>query len=395
MVKEKPTEEFDISTSQVITPLEKEEQPLTSVYSQNELTEEEKVSSDELGLAFNSFLKDKYDLQEGIAIKTTIPSGIDLLDVLMGGGFATALVQIVGMPGSGKTALASKIIATGQRKYPGKFIGVFVDTEEAMTTERLTQLGVSRPKLKPYTNLTVEKIFKLIEGLCTFKDSNPELQDVPAAIVWDSIANTLTERGMISEDINSVLGEKARVLSHLLPMYIQKLNAYRISLVSVNQLRDKIDMSRFQSAPDLKFLSDKNLPGGKSILFNSVQLLLLKQGKNIQGEYGFNGFIVQGKFVKNKLFQPNIQFPLVFSFERGFSNFWTNYELLKEYKRIKAGAWCSLISCPNIKFRQFQAIEKYRQEDEFRTAWDSEVKDVLKTEFIDKYKVNEEDDGIF
>ena len=366
---------------------EKEEKLQTSEYMQNVLTDKQVKDADELSATFDAFLSKEFDIKADSSIKTTIPTGIDLLDVLSGGGFATSLVQLVGPPGCGKTALACRVLATGQKKFAGKFMSAFLDSEESMTVDRLIQLGVSQPRIQPHSDMTVEKTFKMIEAMCVFKENNPAIHDVPSAIVWDSIANTMTEKGSISDDINTVLGEKARVLSHYLPKYVRKLNKYKICLVGINQLRDRIDMGQFSKAPDLKFLGDKNLPGGKSLLFNSVQLLLLRPGKAIGGDEGFgvNGFIVSCKFIKNKLFTPNIDFKLVFSFERGFSNFWTNFEMLKDTKRIRPGAWCTLLSYPSLKFRQKDSIKFYTEDPLFRAAFDADVKDALQTEYLDKY----------
>lgn len=384
-------DDFVDTTKPKVKVEEKEQKILTSEYTKNVLTEEELKSAKDLVKSFSLFLSNKMDISEDDGIKTTIPTGIDLLDTVMGGGFATSLVQIVGNPGTGKTALACKVLATGQRKFPGKFIGMFVDSEESMTTSRLIQLGVNNPPINPYGDVTVEKVFKMVEGMCIFKEENPVLMDVPFAIVWDSIANTLTEKANITDDVNSVLGEKARVLTHALPKYVKKLNKYKISLVAINQLRDKIQMGPFPTVADLKFLSDRSIPGGKSALFNSVQLLYLKAGKSIKGEYGFDGFLVECRAVKNKLFTPNIDFTLVFSFERGFSNFWTNYELLKKFKRVQSGSWCKLNEYPKVKFRQKDAIRLYREDPDFRQCWDEQVRSVLEEEYIKRFSSTTED----
>ena len=61
-----------------------------------------------------------------------------------------------------------------------------------MSTDRLAQLGVRYPKIRPYTDITVEKVFKFVEALCSYKENNPQYLDYPSVIVWDSLANTLT-----------------------------------------------------------------------------------------------------------------------------------------------------------------------------------------------------------
>jgi len=352
----------------------------------NSITDEEADASKELQENLKTFLGNQFKIEIPENTRMTIPTGLDVLDAILGGGVGTGFVQFIGPPGSGKSALVSKIIATGQRKWPGKFISVYLDSEESMTSDRLAQLGVVNPKVEPYNSMTIEKIFQIVEGIATYKEENPSLADIPSVIVWDSIANTLTEAGTLSEDPNQVLGQKARVLSHLLPKYVAKLNKYKISLVAINQLRDKIDIGIFKTPNDLKFLGDKQLPGGKAQLFNAMQIFYFRPIGDIKGEYGFLGTKVKGKTVKNKLFSPNIETELIFSFERGFSNFWTNFEFLKSTKRINSGAWCYLVDYPEKKFRQVQAIELYRSDPKFKECFEREIKDAIQTEIIDKYK---------
>lgn len=363
----------------------KEDKIQTSEYQKKELTESEKKAAIDLISAFSTHLSGNYKIDPGISIRSTIPTGIDVLDTILGGGVGTGLVQLVGPPGSGKSALAVKVLATGQKKYPGKFIGVYIDSEESMTSNRLAQLGVNNPPINPYTGVSVEKVFQIVEGLCAFKDQNPELINYPSCIVWDSIANTLTDGGIEKEDPNSVLGQKARILSHLLPKYVTKLNKYNICLLAINQLRDKIDMGIFKTPNDLKFLGDKEIPGGKSVKFNSIQLFFFRPTGDVKGEYGFSGTKVQGKSVKNKLFSPNIDIDLIFSFERGFSNFWTNFELLKNVKKIKSGAWCKIVGYEEKSFRQIEAIKLYKEDAKFRDVYNKHVKDTLIEEYIKKY----------
>lgn len=357
----------------------------------DQFSPEEIEAANELHNSLRTFLSDVEKIEQTEdEIQTTISTGIDVLDALLGGGVGTSFVEIVGQPGAGKSALAARLLATAQRKYLGKFIGVYLDSEEVMTKERLAQLGVNHPKITPITKLSVEKVFKIIEGICAFKEEykkkDKSVLDTPSIVIWDSIANTQAESGLVVEDPNKIIGLKARLLSFYLPKYVQKLNKYNISLVAINQLRDKLDMGQYAPAPTLKFLADKSIPGGNAPLFNAVQLLYLQVKSDLKEVYGFNGISVKGRLVKNKLFTPNIDFLMLFSYERGFSNFWTNYELLKEYKRISAAAWCTLNAYPGKKFRQKDAIKFYREDPQFREIWDSEVKDVIDVEYIQKYK---------
>lgn len=378
--------------SELIKVENKETELQTSIYSKISLTDEELSAAQELQDDFTEFLKTTQGLVPDYSIRNTIPTGIDLLDTLMGGGAATGLLQIIGPPGSGKSALAAKIVATSQRKFKGFTRSTYMDGEDSTDKRRLAQLGVTQPLIEPYTQLSVESVFKCVEGICNYKERSEKIKETPWAIVWDSIANTHTEAALQETDPNKVTGLKARIMAHLLPIYIPKLNEYNISLITVNQLRDKIEMGVFKTKSDLQFLVDKRIPGGASAVYNSVQILYLHPSGRIDGEYGFYGSKVKCKLIKNKLFTPNIEFEMVFSFERGFSNLFTNYEMLKKSKRIDiGGGWVTLKTYQCPKFRQNELVNKYYRDDGFREAFDNEVKDVLKTEYIDVYASTDEE----
>ena len=327
-----------------------------------------------------------------------ISTGVEVLDAYLGGGLISGgLVQLVGTPGTGKSALAARLLAQGQRLYPDKFMGCYVDSEESMTSDRLAQLGVVNPVLTPIGNITLEKLFNVITAMCEYKEANPELIEIPSMIVWDSVANTVTERamGLTVDDPAKVMGLKANILAQLLPKYISRMDQFNITLIAINQIRDKIDIGPVKSKSALKFLHNKNVPGGYALLHNSSQLLVLSAGKTIDDEYGFTGGnIVTVNAVKNKFFRPNLMFDLVFSFSLGYSNFWSNYEFLKLTKRIKAGAWCTLTNCEADKFRQKDAIIFYRDKPEFKKAFDNHVKDVIALEIIEKNKQDKLPEGL-
>jgi len=351
---------------------------------------EDEDKTKELYAEFSSFLETKADMTPDSGVKETISTGLDLVDAILGGGFAIgALDIIVGQPGSGKTMLAIQTLAQAQLQYKGELLGAFLDSEESTTTVRLSNLGVRYPKIKPYSDITVEKVFKFIEGLSVFK-SEKEILGTPSVMIWDSIANTLSQKEREAEDPNKVIGYKARLLSILVPKYVSKCGQHNICVLAVNQLRDVIDMGQFSPPKDLKFMSPtKDMPGGNVLKFNAFQLVEMKVKSAIAGEkaekYGFEGIIVKIKCVKNKLFPPNIEVPVVGSFVTGFSNFWTNYNFLKETKRLKSASWCHLITLPEFKFRTKDAPRHYKENPEFKEAFDASAKEAIQTEIIEKY----------
>ena len=189
---------------------------------------------------FSSFLETRADITADEGVKIVLPTGIDILDAHLGGGIAVgAMGIIVGSPGSGKTTLAIQTLANAQKVFKGDLIGSFLDSEEATTIMRLSNLGVNYPKIKPYSDVTVEKVFKFLEGLCLFKEEK-KIIDKPSIVIWDSIANTLSQKEREVEDINSVIGYKARLLSILIPKYVAKCAKYGICFLAINQLRDNL-----------------------------------------------------------------------------------------------------------------------------------------------------------
>ena len=342
---------------------------------------------------FSSFLETKTDIKSDAGQKIVISTGIDLVDAILGGGFAVgALNMIVGNPGCGKTMLAIKTLGQGQKQYMGDLIGAFLDSEEATTSLRLSNLGVRYPQIKPYTDVTVEKVFKFIEGLSVFKQEK-DIVENPSVVVWDSIANTLSEKERQTDDPNTVIGYKARLLSILVPKYVAKCAQNNICFLTINQLRDNLQMGQFAPQPELKLMSSsKTIPGGNVLKFNAFQLVnvavksIIAPGKAENSDkYGFEGIIAKIKCVKNKLFPPNVEVEVVGSFTTGFSNFWTNYNFLKNTKRLNAGAWNYLVSLPDKKFRTKDARHMYNNDAEFKQAYDAAVKEAIQTEIIDKY----------
>lgn len=374
---------------------EKAENKVESIIVNHGVKEEKPVVEDEeltkeLYAEFKSFLETSADITEDTGVKEIISTGIDLIDAILGGGFVIgALNIIVGQPGSGKSMLAIQTLAQGQKQHRGKLLGGFLDSEEATTSLRLANLGVRYPKLKPYADITVEKVFKFLEGLCIFK-TEKKILETPSIVVWDSIANTLSQKEIETEDPNSVIGYKARLLSLLIPKYVARCAQHNICFLAVNQLRDVLNISQFAPPKDLKFMSQtKDMPGGNVLKYNAFQLVEMKVKSAIKDteaeQYGFEGVVIKIKCVKNKLFPPNVEVEMVGSFVTGFSNFWTNFNFLKNTKRLNTGAWNYLISLPDIKFRRKDARNLYYENVGFKKAWDATVTEAINTEIIEKY----------
>lgn len=375
----------------------KEEVSSGDNWKQNELTDDQKKESLELLNSLSEFLNKKAGLEQGSGLIETLPTGIDVIDAYAGGGFGCGTFSIiVGKPGTFKSSLLAQIIANSQRKFAGKLLASYADSEQSMTKMRLKEMGVKHPPIKPYPDITVEDIFKMIEGYCTFKELN-DCVDIPSIIAWDSIANTVTDKERNAEKIDhtSVIGLKAKILSVCLPKYISKMREYNTSLIAINQLRDKIDMGYITTGNDLKFMGMNDvMPGGQAIKYNAFHLLLLASGTQLKHEqWGFDGIEIKGKFIKNKLFTPNIPFTMIVNFKTGISNFWTNYKFMVDNKVIKTGAWANFIGHSEIKWNGTKtALEKYNTEPEFKQLFDEMAKKTIQEKIIDRYTDYQDDE---
>ena len=336
---------------------------------------------------FNSFLVDKTSIKEDSGVKYTIPTSLDVLDAVLGGGFAVGtLAQIIGQSGGGKSMLAMQFLGSAQRHFKGDVLMGCLDSEESITTIRLSNLGVKYPKIKPYNDMTVEKVFKYIEGLCLYKDMK-NIIDKPSVVLWDSVANTQTIKEREVDDPNSLIGYRGRLLSLLIPKYVSKISHYNISLICINQLRDAVQIGPMTHANDLNFMqTGKTIPGGNALRFNSFHLLNMKVDggatNKLPEKLGIDGIVVELKAIKNKLFSPNIPITLIGSFVTGFSNFWTNYSFLCDNGYINTGSWNSLVGSPSIKWRSKEAENQYKEDPAFKEAFDNTVKSAIEKEII-------------
>ena len=353
------------------------------------IVKNEKEETDELFTSFSEFINSKVEIDnDGGGTIEKIPTGVDLLDAIAGGGFGVGVFSLIcGSPGTFKSALLSQIIASGQKKFNGRMLTTYHDSEVAMTKQRLMNMGVTRPAIEPYTDVTVESIFKTIAAISAFKEER-KLKDIPSILAWDSIANTETAKARTTDDINATIGLKARMLSQLFPRYLQIMKQYKISMIAINQLREKLDMGAFSAPSDLQHMGNKDIPGGQAVKFNAFHLLFLRNRGDLKFEqYGFNGIKLEAFFIKNKFFRPNIPVTLLVDFNTGISNFWTNYNFLVDNSKMQAGAWNFMVSIPEKKFRTKDAFELYKTDQVFKEKFDKEVKETINQQIINKTAV--------
>ena len=309
----------------------------------------------------------------------TVPSGFDVLDLYTGGIPIGAPLVLVGNPGSGKSTLATCIAANWEKMFANSF-SVYVDNEFSMSRQRLEALGVKSMFVK--TGLTLEDIHELLKSTVNAKTQHKI--DDPVLFVWDTYANTMSQKEMNVEDPTKATGWRVRLLAHVLVKMIQEAMPNKIALIIINQLRDVLAMDSFvQPSKDLKYMPyGKDMPGGNPLKFNAHTLLHMKDAGLVPENYGFHGSKVEISVVKCKARPSGTKFYLIFDHSRGFSNLWSKLEFLIQRKAIVAsGPMRVLKNDPSVKFYLRQFEEKYNNDETFRKAFDdlyeSEAKAVL------------------
>lgn len=352
-----------------------------------DLTDDEIRSSIMLQNDLSDFMQAKAGLVKGEDKIRTLPTGIDLIDAVLGGGFPIGkFSMIVGLPGTYKSSLLGQVIGASQKKYRGVLPTVYFDTEESMSTERLVQLGAKYAKVPTFNNCSLESIFKGIETLISYK-ALKNMENVPSVVCWDSIANTMTEKQREVMDPAKSLGLKAALLSTLMPIYVSKCTENNIAFLAINQYRDKIELNPFSKSQSvIAGVNNYQLPGGKSLLYNTFTLCDMSRISELPPEkYGFKGYKMRFKCMKNKLFPTNVPVEVIIDSNAGVSNYWSNYEFLCEYGYIKASAWSSFVDYPAQKWQgAIKSKELYDNNvDGFRDRFDEKVKEAIKTHIID------------
>lgn len=160
-----------------------------------------------------------------------IPTGIESVDNAMGiGGFPRGKIsEVFGKEGSGKTTLCLHAIAQAHKMG---FDCAFVDTEHAISFDRMKQLGVDTSKLVFSQPNSGEEALNLVEMMV--RDGRF------AMIVVDSVAALIPQVEVEKDMGDSVMGVHAKLMSQAMRKLTAPTSKSNTALVFVNQTRSKI-----------------------------------------------------------------------------------------------------------------------------------------------------------
>ena len=241
------------------------------------------------------------------------------------------ITEITGMEASGKTLVASHVLADTQKKGG---LAVFIDTENSINIEFLECIGVDAAKLLYIQLETVEDIFETIESIVTKirESDNNRL----VTIVVDSVAAATTKIELEADfDKDGWSTSKAIIISKAMRKITQLIGRQRICLVFTNQLRQKLGVM---------FGDPWTTSGGKALQFHASCRLRLKAAGQIKaknnGIENVIGIKTIAQVVKNRMGPPLRKVNFEIYFDSGIDDFGGWLQVLKDHKMVsQGGAW--------------------------------------------------------
>jgi recombination protein RecA len=312
-------------------------------------------------------------------VKEWVSTGSTILDLAISnrknGGFPVGRVcEITGLEQSGKSLLAAHTLLNTQKKGG---LAVYIDTENALSTEFLSAIGLNLKEMLYVPLETVEDIFETVETIIEKVRSSDKNRLV--TIVVDSIAGASTKTEMAADfDKDGYATAKALIISKAMRKITNLIGRERICLIFTNQLRQKLNAPAF---------SDPwTTPGGKGIPFHaSVRIRLSSIGAikaKVNGQDTIVGSRVKAKLVKNRCGPPLREAEYAVYFDSGIDDYGSWLETMKDYNLVRqSGAWYEWTDQTTgeiIKFQSKDFVSKIISNPEYKeVVYDSIAEKVV------------------
>lgn len=257
--------------------------------------------------------------------ETAITStGCAILDCVLGGGYPLGrIVNLVGDKSTGKTLMAIEASANFLNAYQDARIR-YAEVESAFDKQYAEALGMPVDQVEFADDIyTVEDFYEDLEKTLD------ELNGRPCLYILDSL-DAISDRAELERDIDkgSYGGEKPKKMGELFRRLVQKLEASRVLLIIISQIRDKIGVT---------FGKTKMRTGGKALDFYASVVIWLSEVEKLKRTVNkidrIVGIQVRAKCEKNKIGLPfrECSYPILFGY--GVDDLTANAEWLLEVNR--------------------------------------------------------------